>query len=479
MARSDVAQALTPADEDRLLRLSKRAVDLVDNQKLSPDEALVKLARDNRLGHGEIETLAHCYNNSRQLGQWRANTTAAEKTASFPLADPAKVIGEIYPAKVETLKEASDRTAFSSDYAFAPYWLPDEKAIEVSRRSLAPMVKAAGAGCSGGDMKPEPAKGNRIRKGMALAQQAKQAFEEARRHAGNLEDSLRSKIAELVTYFKYASDGLGGRLPFAQVEHAVDAYYGDEAKPLLKMAYERARLKEPMADKTPIQKLAFDRRSAPFTTIDECLRLGRDLNQARAWVKDAADLAQSVEDQYLRPFGAAPRVEATKVAAQVEATVAPVKGRSLVTREKRAIFGEAIGSALGNSMGRGVGEFPKTKGDLIEDDWLKLEDPSHENELRKIRTHAMLSTMLTDPDDPISGHDPAHVLKIYNEIAQTAPRVAESAEVLKPLLRRRLAGKTEPFESKELIDTEKGLKDTKTLTPNTMQMAEAPASVLG
>ena len=50
---------------------------------------------------------------------------------------------------------------------------------------------------------------------------------------------------------------------------------------------------------------------------------------------------------------------------------------------------------------------------------MDLESPDHEDELRKIRSNAMLTAMMTDPDDPISGHDPARVAEAYNEIAQT------------------------------------------------------------
>lgn len=134
--------------------------------------------------------------------------------------------------------------------------------------------------------------------------------------------------------------------------------------------------------------------------------------------------------------------------------------------EKKGFLGTSVGSAIGTSLGRTVGGMPKTKSDLIDDAWMSLEDPEHNNELDKIRTHVMLNGLLTDPDDPISSHDPAKVLSAFNEISSAAPRVARNVAILRPELRKRLEGHTEPFESKQLLDVEHGLAKT-TAKPNT------------
>ena len=89
-----------------------------------------------------------------------------------------------------------------------------------------------------------------------------------------------------------------------------------------------------------------------------------------------------------------------------------------------------------------------------------LGSPDHENELRKIRAQVMLSEMMTDSDNPISGHDPEEVLEAYNDIAQFAPRVSEQPAAIQPLLAKRLAGNVEPFEVREMGDIEKALSGT-------------------
>lgn len=148
------------------------------------------------------------------------------------------------------------------------------------------------------------------------------------------------------------------------------------------------------------------------------------------------------------------------------------------TFEKVSIFD--LGMSIGGGMaGRAIGDIPKTKGDLVEDKWLELEDPHHQNELRKIRAHTLLTQLMTDSEDPISGHDPDKVLQAYNELSSVSPRVADNIHTLRPALRRKLEGNQEPFESKELMDIEKGLTATRLPTPSTSALTNAPEKLLG
>ena len=105
----------------------------------------------------------------------------------------------------------------------------------------------------------------------------------------------------------------------------------------------------------------------------------------------------------------------------------------------------------------GTDESRKQEIQAMEDD---LSSPDHENELRKIRAQVMLSNMLSDPENPISGHDPEEVLEAYNELAQLAPRAAAQPAAMQPLLAKRLAGNVEPFEVREIGDIEKTLAQT-------------------
>jgi hypothetical protein len=183
---------------------------------------------------------------------------------------------------------------------------------------------------------------------------------------------------------------------------------------------------------------------------------------------------ENVED----PFGDVTSLE--KELAMIRKQSEQAIGMRRKGMKKQAFLGAGLGTAIGSSIGRTMGTVTKTRGDLVDDAWMGLEDPEHENELRKIKAHAMINQLLTDPDDPISGHDPDKVLAAYNEISQAAPRVAENAATLRPALRKRLMGHTEPFESKELLDIEHGLAKTKMPTPNTSILGgDTPDGLLG
>lgn len=95
-------------------------------------------------------------------------------------------------------------------------------------------------------------------------------------------------------------------------------------------------------------------------------------------------------------------------------------------------------------------------------------DPAHEAELQKIKIQAMLSEfMSTDP--VISTYDQDDVLTAYNQIVQIAPRTARQPAVMRGLLRKMLQQQDalEPFEAKELVEIEKGIRD--------VQQGEPPA----
>ena len=72
----------------------------------------------------------------------------------------------------------------------------------------------------------------------------------------------------------------------------------------------------------------------------------------------------------------------------------------------------------------------------------------------------MLAEMMGDPDNPISEYPPEEVMSRYNELAQLAPRVSEQSAAMQPLLAKRLAGQTEPFEVKEIGEIEKTMRES-------------------
>ena len=85
-----------------------------------------------------------------------------------------------------------------------------------------------------------------------------------------------------------------------------------------------------------------------------------------------------------------------------------------------------------------------------------IQSPDHESKLKNIRTQAMLhGLMLHDP--VIKGHNPEDVINAFNEISETAPRLADQVLIMQPLIRKRLSqGVLDPFEVHQIMQMNQG-----------------------
>lgn len=427
--------SVTAADEKKLLAAVKEAALLVEGGT-HPDEAVEKVARDHAFGPGAIRLVAHGYNTGRQLAQWEEKgASILDKLAHFPLANPDGVIGRIYGEQEKT-------AAVSDEYSKPPTWLDRP----------APLVKAASAGTP-----PEPppeTPGRRLDRLFAAENHHNKNAQEYDRQASHAEDTVRAETAGLVNYFRqYEHD----RLPYGIVKAAAETYFVGSAVALLDLAYEQAHLgsrkEKTAADHGPWAK-PVDLNKSPFTFIKAAQFAAQEYHVAKTAAAAQRAKAQEARAEAHRPFAEQPH-----------------KAAGILSTP-------AVGAFLGSMLSRGVGGVPQSNDDMVDKAWMDLEDPEHANELRKIKAHAMLNSMLTDRKDPISGHSPDDVLNAYNEIAQATPRVAETPGTLRPILRRRLEGHTEPFEAKEQLDIEKGLAQAKSPTPNTSLLGDAPDKLL-
>ncbi len=455
---------LTSHDEEALLTATKRAGDLVESEGLTPDAAIEKIAREAKFGPGEIRMLAFAHNTGRQVAQFQKSASILDKLAEFPLADPDKIIAAIYPHRTTVKAAADGHAAYTGpaptgrhiDYLMPPTWADQTgpTPLEKAALDLPPLPK----------YEPPPGDGtDAMRKKYGDFERVKLAYETARQDVLVAEQELYRHVAAVTGYFQQP-----GRLPFATVEKVARTLHGEPATTLLTAVHQRLKSKEKRAADVPDAVLAYTVRTdmPVFGHLSACIAAGRLLGEKRAALQEKGDAFAKAKEGVSGPFAAG------------RPGAAPSRPTS--ESEKQAFLtSPAMGTFLGSSVGRIVGDGPKTKNELIEDEWLDLEDPKHQNELRKIKAHSMLNGMLTDPDNPVSGHDPDDVISAYNQISQLAPRVAEQPAAVGPLLARKLQGNVQPFEAKEITDIEKGITATRNSTPNTSLLKDAPDSLLG
>ena len=88
-------QTLDSREEQNLLSAIKRAVDLVDGG-MAPDDAITKVARDEKYTPGKIKLVCAACNTGKQTAQREDNKSILDKFAEFPLASADVVIANIY-----------------------------------------------------------------------------------------------------------------------------------------------------------------------------------------------------------------------------------------------------------------------------------------------------------------------------------------------------------------------------------------------
>lgn len=500
---------LTNGDEQKLLDGVKQAVRHVDDDGMSPNDALMKMARDMSLTPGFLRAAVSAFNNGRQVSQWKANTSVLDKLAEFPLANYDDIHESIWGG---TEKEANDKYVslgdeIHSDYQKAPQWAKEDDLAKLATMDLG-LEKVAED-----EEVPEYIQDHENSKKMHAAwndyAHTKRAHEEARGRHSAATDRLGIRLNVLTNYFKkFAQD----RLPFDVVDRASKSYYGSRGESLMDIVAERFPTEKRAADTKRYWDQPLNRDAEPFTFIAGSIEAAKDLHAATAALGMAKQAWEEAKEA-LVPFVPAP----TQPKSEKDTTfsISLIDGGA---GEKEAGLGEnikelagkhpiatgAVGGALGYGAmagrdairdrkrkkkeeeedekekeagtmlgmlagGAGAGlSSAVSGGDALEKSITKTErqlnDPQHEDELRKIKAQVMLSEMMGDPDNPISEYPPEEVLARYNELAQLAPRISEQSAAVQPLLAKRLAGQAEPFEIKEINDIEQGLKDTSTLS---------------
>ena len=436
-------KTLSKEAEEQVIQAIKSAVSAVDDEGLSPDEAIEKQARANQWGPEMVRFACHAYNNGRQTAQWQGGETTLDKLAEFPLADPEAVIGRMWPNQVKTARDRHLSDTVSDEYDRPPTFLQDRartcrhKAAADRDLVLVSNKPEAPAGDPREDMRRTYNEHLRL----------KRAAEEARHWASVKYEELMSKLGELRSYFKkHAQD----RLPLGPVEKTAVLHWGDSVQNLFDYVVQCNRTKEARSgDSRYLDQVNIDH--TPFAQIDRCVKLAQEVRQWREEENRRREALDNHAHQKLAHY-ASSAPDPTPPGRILEEPQTTKLASGLLSG---AMGGAAI-SATKDLLNKATEDKPK--GEKIEDSWLQLDDPQHEAEIQQVRAQAMLSDMMDD--DVISGYEPQDVLKAYNEVAQLAPRAAEQPTVMRSLIRRQLQGDLEPFEAQQMADIEKSVKET-------------------
>ena len=421
-------QALTKSDEQKLFDGVKKASTLVDKENMSPNDALHKVAVELKYSPGFLKKACHAFNTGRQLAQWEANENALDKLASFPLAD--------YDVVHDRIWGQTQEKAASVNYGFIP--LPNYEALATNELlALSVLEKSA-------EVKTEVAYSSTRSYDHYKYAELLEANSRTEKTAAELK--FNSAINTLINYFqKSAYD----RLPFAQVEHAVSVEYGNAGKALMNTLAEvfpKEKRASAYRGTDNIFSQSVDYNSAPYTLVDQTIKAASVLNNAISKLAEAQEKTAKHRDS----------LDALYL------SINPEVKQELFTDNllnKSSSLLDATALLTMDSLRKANVKLPSQQ-EAVAKMQNKLEDPDHNNELRKIKAQTALHSLMTDPENPISEYDPEDVLNAYNELTQISPRIADKPAILTPMLNKRLAGRMEPFELGEALKLELGLKQT-------------------
>lgn len=453
-------QALSKSDEQRLLDGVKMAVDLVDNQGLSPNAALQKVAEQLNYSPGFLKSACSAFNTGRQLAQWNENQSVLDKLASFPLADYDTIHDTMWGKSQEKVAQVSALPPRLPSY-------DDAVKQELLNYDLNTFIKAASAEVD--PLIADEHAGIRIKRAFAAFDYHRRLAEEARRQKQAAEDQLNLKLHLLENYFrKFAYD----RLPLAQVEHATSIRFGETGRQLINYVAERFPKEKRASDHRPSWggfQAPVSYNQEPYTLIEAIIKQAQELYRAQqSFVAADAKLAaaRDVYESFTQPL----HLSTIGSPAALTPSLLSDAGEKTAFDPGSAMTGFAVPKMLSEYAGKGQEK-------AVENQINELDSPEHLNELRKIKAQTVLTQLMSDPDNPISGYDPEEVLSAYNEMVQLSPRLADQPSAIGPLLNKRLVGNVEPFEVGETLKLEKGLKDTQA-APSYTDVMRNEASII-
>jgi hypothetical protein len=431
----------------------------------SPDDAIVKVASEQKMQAGHVRLMSNAYNTGQSLNTIRGGDSLAEKAAEFPLANALSILDRMFPTTVKTAAAIEHETKVSSDYDLPPtYWLDrrdqQEKQAAAAQVDLRQGLKA-----------PEPYPTdphNPARRAVSGVRMLQKQAEDRRLYAIGAGYKLVSSLNSLTDYFKTA-----GHLPIAFVTERAAAVKG-QARIVPLMAKVAAQRGSRRNDESigPTAGHMVDWTAEPYSLITSALESADLYKQAKAdsdtTEKEAADHAKEL----LRPFCRARGTHAI--------TGSVWDSRSL-TKEAVGLAGLSFAGAIGGASRGLANKFIPDEKIEVQKRVENLEDRGHESTLQGIRTKAMLHDMMAN-DPVVSGYSPDQVFEAFNRISEVAPRAAQHRLVVQQLMRKYLeqASVVDPFEVDQLLNVETKLqqRDSPLLTPSATPQAQATADVI-
>jgi len=452
---------ISAATERKLLAAIDSTAELI-NDGMTPNDAIVKVADMHGVTKSEIPLVVHAYNTGRTNRQRETADDILLKTATFELADTDTILERLYPSTVKTAAAKYTATAVSSDYDAAPTALVAAKSrMEKQARVSSFLQKQASLAdhqTLNGEKIPDAttmpyAEGQQFLKDM-IQLRAKQAdTEELRRQTSEMVDKVSDAMQKLADYFTLPTS-----TPYAVVKAAAAVLYGDNWSQLTD-TFEVLHPHVPKLSRnqTDVEKRAsvLDCTQQPFPLIQAVFAQAAKLSQVKAAYADGVAAYEKAAKSVKRPLEPAISGSIFEDSSILDEPIEKKADGMIGSPVKMMGAYSIMRGALAPMINKVRGPDDSSKVNRL---LTQLNDPSHEQRLRMINTHGLLTDLMNN-DEVISGYPSDQVADAFSEISQISPSVSDQRGIMQALLRKRLAqGALDTFEQGQLLDFEQKLR---------------------
>jgi hypothetical protein len=412
--------------KDKLMTALNDAIENF-NGGAGENEAVVKAASAHGFNPDQTQRLVESFNTAKTICFYKH---ADDKAATFPVADSAAVITELFGKKED--KQASDAQA---DDTFVDYSYYEEQHQELDKSAELYSKIDPWAGWGEQTYESKEAETNmKVAEYQGLID-AKMACENAALIAGNHYDMTIQKVAEEISRNTYHTDGILDEL------HTFGLAMDKMANAVVDEVF--SRLPESREERKNLRITQFDRMypmlSSSIKSAAEALKEGGVMTaQAETLEKMAKEKSVNLG------------ISNTDEEDELDSLIPK-------TAQHSGIYGQMLGdltSAVGREATGGlVSGMKKT----VAGDASKKNKKFVESARNKYRQLMLERLMVTDPI--LKGADEQSVLRAYETLVELAPEVSLKEDVTRSILREAVTTTAmSPFDAKSYVELDAAIK---------------------
>lgn len=404
----------------------------------------VKVAKEFDLSANHIRLACRAYNSGVVNGDREEGNSFTAKFAVSSRVDPDDVIAKVFPTDVKQAMEVASPVA--SVYELASNFATDKtaksKVIEIDRDLRVVRPKRKSKMQESVEKKDEESKYTKAKKKVVKlndlrADLRRYELDAATKTAAVVDayhSQFGSNTAPLLWVRKVAVD-LFGKVAGQFIDPIADMHLGPVMRDKFAAEVDRGRV--------------LGQQPIPITTESGVFKAVKDAMDAyKVWAKaeiefpkQAIELRRAVAAELNRdaPFQQLLLPSETK------------ESMEQLVWEKRSSM--LMGMLAGSAARSGITGPPAggLDANATLDAQVKLNDPAHQSELRRLSVEVMLNDLLNN-DQVISSYNPDQIADAFEELGQSAPGVVDNPSLFRANMRRMLQGNLTAHDAESLVN---------------------------